>query len=228
MSWIDEVSFDARGLVPVVVQEAGTGEVLMLAWATAEALRRTLETGRAHYWSRSRSEMWEKGATSGHVQAVVDVRLDCDADAVLYRVRQTGAACHTGERSCFYRAADGADALARAPDPRHVATRIEDVVARRAAEMPEGAYTTYLFKAGLDKVLKKVGEEAAETIVAAKNPDDPALASEAADLVFHLAVLMQARGMVLTDVWTELDRRFGAAPRPGSDAPGPSRGSEVG
>jgi phosphoribosyl-AMP cyclohydrolase / phosphoribosyl-ATP pyrophosphohydrolase len=228
MSWIDELSFDARGLVPVVVQEAGTGEVLMLAWATAEALRRTLETGRAHYWSRSRSEMWEKGATSGHVQTVVDVRLDCDSDAVLYRVRQTGAACHTGERSCFYRAADGADALARAPDPRHVATRIEDVVARRAAEMPEGAYTTYLFKAGLDKVLKKVGEEAAETIVAAKNPDDAALASEAADLVFHLAVLMQARGMALTDVWTELDRRFGAAPRPGSDAPRPSRGSEVG
>jgi phosphoribosyl-AMP cyclohydrolase / phosphoribosyl-ATP pyrophosphohydrolase len=228
MSWIDELSFDARGLVPVVVQEAGTGEVLMLAWATAEALRRTLETGQAHYWSRSRSEMWEKGATSGHVQAVVDVRLDCDADAVLYRVRQTGAACHTGERSCFYRAADGAGDLLQAPDPRHVATRIEDVVARRAAEMPEGAYTTYLFRAGLDKVLKKVGEEAAETIVAAKNPDDAALASEAADLVFHLAVLMQARGMALADVWTELDRRFGAAPRSGSDAPRPSRGSEVG
>jgi phosphoribosyl-AMP cyclohydrolase / phosphoribosyl-ATP pyrophosphohydrolase len=227
MSWTDELSFDARGLVPVVVQEASTGEVLMLAWATAEALRLTLQTGRAHYWSRSRSEIWEKGATSGHVQAVVDVRLDCDSDAVLYRVRQTGPACHTDARSCFYRLAQGEPRLGEAPDPRHVVTRIEEVVARRADEMPEGAYTTYLFRAGLDKVLKKLGEEAAETIVAAKNPDDAALASEAADLVFHLAVLMQTRGMALTDVWTELDRRFGAAPRPGSDAPRPSRASEV-
>ncbi len=104
---VEDVKFDERGLVPVVVQDARTGEVLMLAWANRDALQRTAETGRAHYWSRSRGALWMKGETSGHAQEVVDVRVDCDADAVLYRVRQSGPACHTGERSCFYRIVDG-------------------------------------------------------------------------------------------------------------------------
>lgn len=223
MPWTESIAFDARGLVPVVAQDAATGEVLMLAWADAEALRLTRETGRAHYWSRSRGALWMKGETSGHVQEVVDVRVDCDADAVLYRVRQNGPACHTGERSCFFRAAADDGILTEAADPRHVLARIEEIVARRDAERPEGSYTTYLFARGADKTLKKVGEEAAETIIAAKNGDRAELASESADLLFHLMVLWRQQGLPAADVWAELDRRFGAAPRP---EPGASRSSE--
>ena len=144
MSWIDQVKLDDRGLVPVVAQDARTGEVLMLAWANADALRRTIDTGRATYWSRSRGELWTKGETSGNAQAVEEVRVDCDGDAVLYRVRQTGPACHTGERSCFFRTVD-ADELTAAEDPRHVLARVEEIVAERDTARPEGSYTTYLF-----------------------------------------------------------------------------------
>ena len=225
MTWTDGLKFDERGLVPIVAQDADTGEVLMLAWANAEALRLTAETGRAHYWSRSRGELWAKGETSGNTQAVVDVRVDCDADAVLYRVRQSGPACHTGERSCFYRVAEGTE-LAAAPDPRPVLARVRDIVAERHATRPENSYTTYLFTAGVDKILKKVGEEATETIIAAKNGDAAELASETADLLFHLMVLWQERGLSFSDVYAELDRRFGAAPRAGSTAPAPRRASD--
>lgn len=226
MSWIDTISFDDRGLVPVIAQDAGTGEVLMLAWATAEALRLTAGTGRAHYWSRSRGALWRKGETSGHAQQVVEVRVDCDADAVLYRVRQTGPACHTGERSCFHRSAYGEELVA-AGDPRPVLARVEEVVARRHAERPEGSYTTYLFAQGVDKVLKKVGEEAAETIVAAKNGDPAELRAETADLLFHLLVLWRALGLDFGEVYSELERRFGAPPRPGSTNASPRRSSGV-
>jgi phosphoribosyl-AMP cyclohydrolase / phosphoribosyl-ATP pyrophosphohydrolase len=221
MSWIDAIAFDERGLVPVVAQDASGGEVLMLAWADRDALRLTVETGRAHYWSRSRGRLWMKGETSGNGQEVVEVRVDCDAETILYRVRQTGPACHTGERGCFHRSvADGA--LVAASDPRHVLARVEEVVALRDALRPEGSYTTYLFTRGVDKTLKKIGEEAAETIVAAKNDDRVELRSESADLLFHLLVLWRQRGVAAEEVWAELDRRFGAAPRP---EPGASRGS---
>jgi phosphoribosyl-ATP pyrophosphohydrolase/phosphoribosyl-AMP cyclohydrolase len=225
MSWIDELKYDERGLVPVVAQDAATGEVLMLAWANAQALRLTEETRRAHYWSRSRGELWAKGDTSGHVQHVREIRVDCDQDALIYRVDQTGAACHTGERTCFYRAAS-ADGLTNAADPRPVIARVDEIVARRHAERPEGSYTTYLFGKGIDKILKKVGEEATETVIAAKNEGTDELRSEAADLLFHLLVLFRARGLPLAEVWDELDRRFGAAPREGSTAPPPSRSSD--
>ena len=224
MSWIDTLTFDERGLVPVVTQDARTGEVLMLAWANADALRLTRETGRATYWSRSRNELWVKGETSGHAQQVVDVRVDCDQDAVLYRVRQTGAACHTGERSCFHRLAQ--DGLPQAGDPRPMTARLEEIIATRQAERPEGSYTTYLFTQGVDKVLKKVGEEAAETLIAAKNQDNAELRSESADLLFHLMVLWRARGLDADEVWGELERRFGAAPRPGSTEARPSRSAD--
>ncbi|HET6230978.1 MAG TPA: bifunctional phosphoribosyl-AMP cyclohydrolase/phosphoribosyl-ATP diphosphatase HisIE [Longimicrobiaceae bacterium] len=225
MSWIDELAYDERGLVPVVAQDAASGEVLMLAWANAEAVRLTAETGDAHYWSRSRGELWRKGGTSGHVQRVREVRVDCDRDALVYRVEQSGPACHTGERTCFYRAPDG-DSLAEAADSRPVLTRIDDIIEQRHAERPEGSYTTYLFDKGVDKILKKVGEEAAETIIAAKNSGTDELRSEAADLVFHLLVLLRERGLPLSDVYAELDARFGAAPRAGSTAPPPSRSSD--
>lgn len=212
MSWIDELKFDERGLLPVVAQDAGTGEVLMLAWADREALRLTRETGRAHYWSRSRRELWQKGETSGHVQRVVELRADCDGDAVLYRVEQTGPACHTGEASCFFRRVEE-ERLADTPaGAGHVLSRVEEIVRRREAERPEGSYTTYLFEKGLDKILKKVGEEATETLIAAKNPGNDELRAEVADLLFHLLVLLRARGLPLAEVWAELEARFGAPP----------------
>jgi phosphoribosyl-ATP pyrophosphohydrolase/phosphoribosyl-AMP cyclohydrolase len=211
-SWIDQLKFDERGLVAVVAQEAATGEVLMLAWADREALERTLATGRAHYWSRSRGALWQKGETSGHVQEVREVRVDCDGDAVLYRVAQSGPACHTGQGSCFHRRVDG-DGLAPAGGAGDVLSRIEEIVRAREAGRPEGSYTTYLFDKGVDKILKKLGEESAETIVAAKNPGTDELRSESADLLFHLLVLLRARGVPLADVYAELEGRFGAPPR---------------
>jgi phosphoribosyl-ATP pyrophosphohydrolase/phosphoribosyl-AMP cyclohydrolase len=227
MPWTDQITFDERGLVPVVAQDARTGEVLMLAWANAEALRLTRETGRAHYWSRSRRSLWIKGETSGHAQEVVDVRVDCDADAVLYRVRQTGPACHTGERSCFHRTveADGGE-FGEAGDPRPMLARLASIIEERERTRPEGSYTTYLFAQGVDKVLKKVGEETAETIIAAKNGDNAELTAESADLLFHLMVLWRARGLDADDVWGELERRFGRAPREGSTEGHPSRARE--
>jgi len=228
MSWLDQVKFDDRGLVPVIAQDARTGEVLMLAWADAQALRLTLETGQAHYWSRSRGELWKKGATSGNGQRLEDVRLDCDGDAVLYRVHQSGPACHTGERTCFHRVVGGDDVLVAAPDARPVLARVEQIVADRDAERPEGSYTTYLFSQGIDKVLKKVGEEATETIIAAKNEGTAQLRAESADLIYHLMVLWRAKGLPLDELWSELDQRFGQAPREGSTDPSARRSSEVG
>jgi phosphoribosyl-AMP cyclohydrolase / phosphoribosyl-ATP pyrophosphohydrolase len=207
--WTEDLTFDAAGLVPVVTQDSATGEVLMLAYANREALELTLRTGAAHYWSRSRRGLWRKGETSGHTQEVVDVLRDCDGDAVLYRVRQTGPACHTGERSCFHRPDGGANL----PTTDHILDRLERVIAQRAAERPAGSYTTYLFDRGLDKILKKLGEEATETVIAAKNADAAELRYEAADLVYHLLVLLRERELPLADLWGELEKRFGAAPR---------------
>jgi phosphoribosyl-ATP pyrophosphohydrolase/phosphoribosyl-AMP cyclohydrolase len=211
-SWIDQLKFDERGLVAVVAQEAATGEVLMLAWADREALERTLATGRAHYWSRSRGALWQKGESSGHVQEVREVRVDCDGDAVLYRVAQSGPACHTGQGSCFHRRVEEGG-LAPAAGAGDVLSRIEEIVRAREAGRPEGSYTTYLFDKGVDKILKKLGEESAETIVAAKNPGTDELRSESADLLFHLLVLLRARGVPLASVYAELEGRFGAPPR---------------
>ncbi|CAN5865939.1 bifunctional phosphoribosyl-AMP cyclohydrolase/phosphoribosyl-ATP diphosphatase HisIE [soil metagenome] len=210
--WIDELKFDGRGLVPVVAQEIDTGEVLMLAYANHDALTRTVESGAAHYWSRSRAAIWRKGESSGHVQIVEEVRVDCDGDSVLYRVRQTGPACHTGERSCFHRANTGGD-LASAAEMGHILARLERIIATRDVARPEGSYTTYLFEQGIDKILKKVGEETTETVIAAKNSDPVELRNESADLLFHLLVLFRASSLPLRDVWSQLEARFGSAPR---------------
>ena len=216
MDWLDELHFDSAGLVPVVAQECVTGEVLMLAYANREALQRTLETGEAHYHSRSRSSLWRKGETSGNVQRVEEVRVDCDGDSVLYRVRQTGPACHTLARSCFFRAVEG-DALALAEPAADILARLEGIVRERDETRPEGSYTSYLFEKGIDKVLKKVGEETTEVVIAAKNEDNAALRSEVADLLFHLLVMLRTRSLPLSDVWDELEGRFGKASRiPGS------------
>lgn len=213
---MERVKFDERGLVPVVAQEAETGEVLMLAYADREALARTADSGMAHYFSRSRRELWQKGATSGNVQSVVDIRLDCDGDAVLYRVQQSGPACHTGARSCFAEKLEH-QAWGPAPDARHVLTRIDQVVRERDEQRPAGAYSTYLFDRGVDKILKKVGEESTEVVIAAKNADAAELRAETADLLFHLLVLLRARRLPLNEVWNELSARFSGRekrPRP--------------
>jgi phosphoribosyl-AMP cyclohydrolase / phosphoribosyl-ATP pyrophosphohydrolase len=211
--WTDQIDFDDRGLVPVVAQDAASGEVLMLAWADREALERTRDTGDAHYYSRSRQALWRKGETSGHVQRVRAIRADCDRDAVLYLVDQTGPACHTGERSCFHHPLlGGAEAGAGLGN---VIDRLAAVVARRDANRPEGSYTTYLFEQGIDKILKKVGEESAEVIIAAKNGDSEELRNESADLLYHLLVLFRAAGLPVEEVWRTLEERFAA---PGIDA----------
>lgn len=212
MSWLEQLNFDDRGLVPVVAQAASTGEVLMLAYANREALERTRETGMAHYWSRSRGELWQKGGTSGNVQRVLEVRVDCDGDAVLYRLQQTGPACHTGEHSCFHRAVGPAE-LEGAGGAGHILGRVEEIVRQREAERPAGSYTTYLFENGIDKVLKKIGEEATEVVIAGKNEDGAELRAESADLLFHLLVLLRVRGIALEEIWEELEGRFGRAPR---------------
>lgn len=209
---LSAVRFGADGLVPVVTQESRSGDVLMVAFANRDALERTLSTGLAHYFSRSRGTLWQKGETSGHVQRITEIRLDCDGDAVLYRVEQTGPACHTGTRTCFSTVigrTDGpTDSGLRSEDPGgHILTRLAQVIASRAAEQPQGSYTAELLRGGLGKVSQKVGEEAVEVVVAANSEDDERLASEAADLLYHLLVLLQARGVPLDAVLAELEKR---------------------
>lgn len=212
MSWLDEIQFSEEGLVPVIAQEASTGEVLMLAYADRLALETTHRTGRAHYWSRSRGSLWQKGETSGHVQDIVEIRVDCDGDSVLYRVRQTGPACHTLKPTCFHRVAED-DVLTERVVAAHVLGRIDEVVADRQANPKPGAYTTYLFEQGLDKILKKIGEESTEIVIAAKNGSPEELTSETSDLLYHLLVLLRVRNLPVESVWKEMEDRFGQPPR---------------
>ena len=170
------VRFDPSGFVPAVVQDARTREVLTLAYMNAESLARTLETGETWFWSRSRNELWHKGATSGNTQQVVSVTSDCDNDAIVVLVNPAGPACHTGARSCFGIDHEQLDRMLQ---------ELYELIKSREAERPEGSYTTYLFDKGLDKILKKVGEESAETIIAAKNDDPKQLVAETADLLYH-------------------------------------------
>ena len=187
--------FGDDGLVPVVAQSALAGEVLMVAYADRAALEQTRATGEAHYHSRSRGALWRKGETSGHTQAVEEVRVDCDGDAVLYVVRQRGPACHTGEATCFGEATGG------------TLTRLARTVAERARTRPPGSYTATLLDAGVVKIAQKVGEEAVETVVAATAEDQSRLASEAADLLYHLLVLFAAKQLPLDRVLEELESR---------------------
>lgn len=210
-SWLSAVRFGADGLVPVVAQESRSGDVLMVAYADRDALARTAETGHAHYFSRSRRTLWRKGDTSGHVQRVREIRLDCDGDTVLYRVEQTGPACHTGQRTCFSRVLGGSERRPEAEDGEdpggHLLSRLATVIARRAVERPEGSYTVKLLDRGVAKVSQKVGEEAVEVVVAANAEDDARLAAESADLLYHLLVLLQARGVPLDAVLQALEAR---------------------
>jgi phosphoribosyl-ATP pyrophosphohydrolase/phosphoribosyl-AMP cyclohydrolase len=194
---LENAKFGADGLIPAVVQDAHTREVLTVAYMNKEALQLTLERNETYFWSRSRQQLWHKGETSGNLQKVVRVSLDCDQDAVLVEVEPRGPACHTGAYSCF-----GLE-----PGIEGVLQELYAVIETRKEQRPEGSYTTYLFNSGLDKILKKVGEEATETIVAAKNTDTPRLVSETSDLIYHLMVLLVERGVGLDEIARELRGR---------------------
>ena len=209
---IEEIKFDEDGLVPVVVQDANTWQVLTLAYMNAESLKRTLETSETWFWSRSRSSLWHKGETSGHTQRVVDILVDCDNDSLTILVKPNGPACHTGEQSCFHNALQEAGGFQekstdRKSDLGDVLNDLYALVDSRRRNRPEGSYTTYLFDQGLDKILKKVGEESSETIIAAKNQDQGVLAREFSDLLYHLIVLMVERGLTLNEIRDELVSR---------------------
>jgi phosphoribosyl-AMP cyclohydrolase / phosphoribosyl-ATP pyrophosphohydrolase len=189
------VHFGDDGLVPVVAQSALAGDVLMVAYADREALERTRETGEAHYHSRSRGALWKKGETSGHTQVVDDVRVDCDGDAVLYVVRQHGPACHTGAATCFGEPTGA------------ILTRLARTIADRGRTRPSGSYTARLLDEGVARIARKLGEEAVETVVAATSEDAARLTSEAADLLYHLLVLLEAKHLPLDLVFEELAQR---------------------
>jgi phosphoribosyl-ATP pyrophosphohydrolase/phosphoribosyl-AMP cyclohydrolase len=223
---IAKLQFDKNGLIPAIVQDAQTHEVLTLAYMNLESLRRTLETRQTWFWSRSRNELWHKGETSGNTQSVVELISDCDHDAILVRVNPAGPACHTGSRSCFHNALDTHSSSERSNEYKEdiEANRLSDtlevlyrVIESRKLERPEGSYTSYLFDKGIDKILKKVGEEASETIIAAKNDDDRLFVGEVSDLIYHLLVLMVARGISLDQIASELARR--ASPKTESQEP---------
>ena len=212
MTAVENVRFDDGGLVPVVAQDATTGDVLTLAYANREALERTLATGEAHFYSRSRRELWRKGETSGNTQRVVEVRLDCDGDAVLYRVEPRGPACHTGERSCFFTtlAGEGVGVATEGSDGTSLGTMVERLagtIAQRHREMPQGSYTAGLIRRGPERLAQKVGEEAVEVVIAALRDDR--LAEETADLVYHLLVLLEERGVGTEKVAGVLRDRHG-------------------
>ena len=201
----DELKQNSDGLLPVVVQDYKTQEVLMVAYMNREAFETTVRTGRMTYFSRSRQELWIKGLTSGHFQYVKELRIDCDNDTLLAKVHQIGAACHTGNRSCFYR-----PILKKEYDDTNPLKVFEDVYAviqDRKVHPKEGSYTNYLFDKGIDKILKKVGEEATEIVIAAKNPDPEEIKYEISDFLYHVMVLMAERGVSWADITKELARR---------------------
>lgn len=207
---ITDIKFDERGLVPAIVQDANNLQVLMLAYMNSESLKRTLDTNESWFWSRSRSSLWHKGETSGHKQRVVDVSIDCDNDAIRLMVVPEGPACHTGAQSCFHNELKDAPVSNTRSISAELGVVLSDLFAlveSRKNERPDGSYSTYLFNQGLDKILKKVGEESAETIIAAKNEDAGALVREASDLLYHLIVLLVERGLTLDQVSDELAAR---------------------
>ncbi|PZM65275.1 bifunctional phosphoribosyl-AMP cyclohydrolase/phosphoribosyl-ATP diphosphatase HisIE [Paenibacillus dendritiformis] len=222
----DRIRWDGQGLVPAIVQDAGTREVLMMAYMNRESLLKSCETGETVFWSRSRKELWHKGATSGNTQRIVEMAADCDGDTLLIQVIPNGPACHTGTYTCFdgdrsdtvplseapeargaMRSGVGAGDTAMAAEPYRVLAELEQIIAEREEERPKGAYTTYLFDSGLDKILKKIGEESSEVLIAAKNGDNKELTGEAGDLLFHLLVLLRERKLPFSQVLNELQRR---------------------
>lgn len=200
---LDEIRYNEQGLVPAIAQDYLDGTILMMAWMNRESLQKTQETGEAWYWSRSRQELWHKGATSGHIQKVRSLRYDCDSDALLITIEQIGdIACHTGERSCFHQV-DGK----KAPPPADTLSQVFEVICDRRDNPTETSYTCKLFNGGDNKILKKIGEESAEVVMACKDDDKDAIASEVADLIYHTLVAMAHHGVEVKEVYRKLQQR---------------------
>lgn len=211
MEFLKDLKFDEKGLIPAIAQDVFSGEILMCAYMNEESLKLTMESGKATYFSRSRNELWEKGATSGHVQWVKDILVDCDGDALVLKVDQEGAACHTEHPSCFFRkVVDGK--LVEIPtglgrDPK-ILFDVYNIIVDRVKNPKEGSYTNYLFEKGIDKMLKKVGEESAEVIIASKNYVKSEVQYETADLLYHLSVVLVEQGLTWNDIFGELSSRY--------------------
>ena len=202
MVMIDELKFDRHGLIPAVVTDAESGMVLTLAYMNRESLEFSMKEGRSCFWSRSRQELWRKGETSGNVQHIVDITADCDRDALVVRVNKEGPACHLGTDSCFN------DKVFQSEQPAPFSVEgLYQLLQGRKETLPEGSYTTYLFQKGIDKILKKVGEESTEVIIAGKAGDKPETVYEIADLMYHVMVLMVEMGISVEDVTAELASR---------------------
>ena len=199
---IDELKFNSHGLIPAVVTDASTKQVLTVAYMNRESLEISMKEGRTCFWSRSRGELWRKGETSGNVQHIVDITADCDRDALLVRVNKDGPACHLGTESCFNDKVFAGDQ----PEPFSV-EGLYQLLEGRKRELPEGSYTTYLFQKGIDKILKKVGEESAEVIIAGKAGDKAETVYEIADLMYHVMVLMAEMEISVDDIRKELASR---------------------
>ncbi|WP_349408572.1 bifunctional phosphoribosyl-AMP cyclohydrolase/phosphoribosyl-ATP diphosphatase HisIE [Pseudalkalibacillus sp. SCS-8] len=204
---LTELRFDEKGLIPAIVQDVQSKEVLTLAYMNEESLKKSLETRETWFYSRSRQELWHKGETSGDTQEIADIRYDCDQDALVVLVDPNGPACHKGTYSCFSDSLIDEDSVDVASDRFAVLSELEKVIAEREKTRPEGSYTTYLFSEGVDKILKKVGEEASEVIIAAKNRDKNELSWETADLLYHVLVLLQEQNVPLDDVLAVLRQR---------------------
>ncbi len=206
---LSNLKFDDKGLIPAVVQNEKTKEVLMVAYMNEEAVKKTVETNRVTFWSRSRQSMWVKGETSGNYLYVKEIRLDCDGDCLLVLANPAGPSCHTGNKSCFYRKIENAaiENVAEEKTNNDILERLLAVTKDRQLHPKEGSYTNYLFDKGDDKILKKVGEEAAEVVIAGKNSDSDEISYEVADLMYHLTVMLVSKGMTWDDIYDELNKR---------------------
>ncbi len=217
---LDKLKYNEKGLIPAVVQDLNTEQILMLAYMNKESLKKSIESGETWFYSRSRQKLWHKGATSGNRQKIDEIYYDCDADALLVRVRPVGPACHTGEQSCFYRKLIANNKTnnkiknktkntnEKFNEESLLINSLHNIILARKKEMPEGSYTTYLFEKGIDKILKKVGEEATEVIIAAKNEAKAELIYETADLIYHLLVLMVEKETTPREIAIELAGRL--------------------
>lgn len=208
MDKLKGLKFDERGLIPAIVQDVDTKEVLMLAYMNEDSLRETLNTGETWFWSRSRKELWHKGGTSGHIQKVKSINYDCDGDALLIEAEQKGVACHTGARSCFFNLLYLFEEDRKEKSDPEIIEKLYKIITDRKENPRKDSYTNYLLDKGLDKILKKVGEETAEVIIAAKNPDRNELIYETGDLLYHLLVLLREKDISPGEIFAELGSRF--------------------
>ncbi len=208
---INELKFNENGLIPAILQDVDSNQVLMMAYMNKESIKKTIKTGKACFWSRSRQELWLKGETSGNYQLVEEIRIDCDKDTLLLKVKPEGPACHTGEKTCFYRKSNGQeinDYLENDFTGKALFLKeLYNLIMERKEQLPEDSYTTYLFEKGIDKITKKIGEEAAEIIIASKNEDNQEIIYESADFIYHLLVLLVLNNISIEEIIEELINR---------------------